>query len=64
MDLIISLTPSIFLTNNNLLFLRNETVNNGNARRDKKQGKKAPERNALNHNRSDGALPDLGALCI
>lgn len=46
------------------MFLRNETVNNGNARRDKKQGKKAPERNALNHNRSDGTLPDLGALCI
>lgn len=45
-------------------FTRNETVSNGNSRRDKKQGKKAPGGNVLNHNRSDETLPDLGALCI
>lgn len=45
-------------------FLRIETVHNDNARRDKKQGKKAGARNVLNNNHSDEALPDLGALCI
>lgn len=41
-----------------------ETAHNDNARRDKKQGKKAGARNVLNNNHSDEALPDLGALCI
>ncbi|XP_027150906.1 OTU domain-containing protein 3 isoform X1 [Coffea eugenioides] len=44
-------------------FSGKQSVDDGNDRKDKKQRKKAPK-NVLNHDRSEGGLPDMGALCI
>lgn len=45
-------------------FAINQTVDYGEGRKDKKQGKKSEANNVANSHVSEGEPPDVGALCI